>query len=145
VAHRVLLRPVGPGDLVVSTHPEQVPVLRYYLGDGFRYADPMGPVADPRVMDWRDALTRLKASRPSRVENELVTTLRPGQALILVQPILRAYYAWRAPWTAQVRRRAIQWERVLQRDDRLRRVEALPRFGLSQPPRGVRVVLYRRK
>jgi hypothetical protein len=145
VAHRVLLRPVNPGDLVVSTHPEQVPVLHYYLrSGGFRYADPMGMVADPTVMDWRDALDRLKAARPSVVENKLVEQLRPGQALILVQPILRAYYQWRAPWTAQVRRRAIQWERVLQRDPRLRRVEALPRFGLSQPPRGVRVVLYRR-
>jgi hypothetical protein len=145
VAHRVLLRPVGPGDLVVSTHPEQVAVLRYYLGDGFRYADPMGAVADPRVMDWRDALDRLKAARPSQVEDRLVRSLRPGQALILVQPILRAYYAWRAPWTAEVKKRAIQWERVLQHDPRLRRVEALPRFGLSQPPRGVRVVLYRRR
>ena len=144
VAARVLLRPVNPGDLVVSTHPEQVPVLRYYLGSGFRYADPMGMVSDPQVMDWRDALTRLKAAHPSKVENGLVEQLQPGQALILVQPILRAYYAWRAPWTAEVKRRAIQWERVLQRDSRLRRVEALPRFGLSQPPRGVRVVLYRR-
>jgi hypothetical protein len=120
-------------------------VLHYYLGSGFRYADPMGMVSDPTVMDWRDALDRLKASRPSRVENELVDQLQPGQALILVQPILRAYYAWRAPWTAQVKKRAIQWERVLQKDQRLRRVDAFPRFGLSQPPRGVRVVLYRRK
>jgi mannosyltransferase len=145
VAHRVLLRPVNPGDLVVSTHPEQVPVLHYYLrSGGFRYADPMGMVSDPTVMDWRDALDRLKAARPSVVENRLVGQLKPGQALILVQPILRAYYQWRAPWTAQVKKRAIQWERVLQRDPRLRRVEALPRFGLSQPPRGVRVVLYRR-
>jgi hypothetical protein len=144
VANRVLLRPVSPGDLVVSTHPEQVPVLHYYLGSGFRYADPMGMVSDPTVMDWRDALDRLKASRPSVVEDRLVRQLEPGQALILVQPILRAYYQWRAPWTAQVKKRAIQWERVLQRDPRLRRVEALPRFGLSQPPRGVRVVLYRR-
>jgi mannosyltransferase len=145
VAQRVLLRPVAPGDLVLSTHPEQVPVLHYYLGGGFRYADPMGFVSDPTVMDWRDALARLRASRPTPVADELVSSLKPGQALILVQPILRAYYAWRAPWTALVKRRAIQWERVLQRDPRLRRVEGLPRFGLSQPPRGVRVVLYRRR
>jgi hypothetical protein len=144
VAKRVLLRPVAPGDLVVSTHPEQVPVLRYYLGAGFRYADPMGVVRDPTVMDWRDALDRLKAARPTPTADRLVSTLRPGQALVLVQPILRAYYAWRAPWTAQVKRRAIQWERVLARDPRLRRVDSFPRFGLSQPPRGVRVILFRR-
>jgi mannosyltransferase len=34
-----------PGDLVVVTHPEQVPVVRYYFGDGLRYATPMGGVA----------------------------------------------------------------------------------------------------
>ena len=146
VAKRVETRPVNPGDLVVSTHPEQVPVLHYYLSDrGFRYADPMGFVPDPTVMDWRDALDRLKAAEPEPVADELVSSLEPGQALILVQPILRAYYAWRAPWTKEVKERAIEWERVLQRDPRLRRVEAFPRFGLSQPPRGVRVVLYRRR
>jgi mannosyltransferase len=145
VAARVLLRPVAPGDLVVSTHPEQVPVLRYYLGSGFRYADSMGFVSDPQVMDWRDALERLQAARPTPVADKLIASLKPGQALILFQPILRAYYQWRAPWTKLVKRRAIQWERVLQRDPRLRRVEALPRFGLTQPPRGVRVVLYRRR
>jgi mannosyltransferase len=145
VAARVLLRPVAPGDLVVSTHPEQVPVLHYYLGNGFRYGDSMGLVSDPTVMDWRDVLERLRASRPTPVADRLISSMRPGQALILVQPILRTYLAWRAPWTRLVKRRAIQWERVLQRDPRLRRVEALPRFGLSQPPRGVRVVLYRRR
>ena len=79
VAARTLLRPVNPGDLVVSTHPEQVPVLHYYLGSGFRYADPMGMVADPTVMDWRDALDRLKAARPSRVENTLSTSCSRGR------------------------------------------------------------------
>ena len=29
---RILLRPVNPGDLVLTTHPEQIAVLRYYLG-----------------------------------------------------------------------------------------------------------------
>ena len=35
-----------PGELVVSTHPEQVPVLRYYLGGGLRWATTLGPVRD---------------------------------------------------------------------------------------------------
>jgi hypothetical protein len=142
VADRIALRDVGPGDLVLSTHPEQVPVLRYYLGDGFRYADAMGPVADPGVMDWRNVLQRLQDARPTPVERGLVASLHSGQALILVQPILRSS-SWNAPWTRLVKRRAIQWERVLQRDQRLRRVEVLPRFGLATPPRGVRAVIYR--
>ena len=35
------------GDLIISTHPEQVPVLRYYLGPGYRWATTLGPMADP--------------------------------------------------------------------------------------------------
>ena len=42
VAARTLLRPVDPGDLVVSTHPEQVPVLHYYLGSGLPLRRPDG-------------------------------------------------------------------------------------------------------
>ena len=51
-----------PGELVVSTHPEQVPVLRYYLGAGYRWATTMGPVSDDRIFDWRNAVDRLRAS-----------------------------------------------------------------------------------
>ena len=36
-----------PGELVISTHPEQVPVLRYYLGPGLRFATTLGPVRRP--------------------------------------------------------------------------------------------------
>jgi len=143
VAARISERPVGAGDLVVSTHPEQLPVLRYYLrGEGFRFADSMGRVADPRVMDWRDVHARLRAAGPRRTARPLVDALAPGQAVILVQPILRTY-GWRAPYTALVKRRSVQWERALERDDRLRRVDAFPRFGLGTPPRGVRAVVYR--
>ncbi len=50
-----------PGELVISTHPEQVPVLRYYLGSGLRCATTLGPVADQQVFDWRRC--RLAAPR----------------------------------------------------------------------------------
>ncbi|MEA2426170.1 MAG: mannosyltransferase, partial [Thermoleophilaceae bacterium] len=52
-----------PGDLVVLTHPERVPIMRYYLGPKYRYADLFGPVHDSGVMDWRDALDRVKKVR----------------------------------------------------------------------------------
>jgi hypothetical protein len=142
VTARLELRDLGPGDLVVSPHPEQVPVLRYYLGEDFRYASSLGEERDPRVFDWRDALARLQAARPRRTARALVDSLRPGQAVVLVQPLLRSY-TWRAPWTSLVRRRVVQWERALDAEPRLRRVEALPEFGLRFPPRGVRSVIYR--
>jgi hypothetical protein len=144
VTARLSLRPIGSRDLVVSTHPEQVPVLRYYLGDQFRYASSMGDLDNPRVMDWRDALHKLKYTRPTPTADALIRSLRPGQALILVEPLLRPY-TWRAPWTRLVKKRTLQWERVLERDHRLRRVELLPKFGLKSPPRGVRAIIYRVK
>lgn len=143
VAHVIGTR-VRPGDVVVSTHPEQVPVLHFYFPRGLRWADGMGWVADPTVVDWRDALDRYRAARPTPTADGLVRSLRRGQRLVLVQPIISTA-SWNGPWTELVRRRAGQWERVLDRDRRLKRVAALPRFRPGPVPRGVRVVLFRRR
>jgi hypothetical protein len=134
---------VTGGDLVVSTHPEQLPLMAYYLPDVVRYADSMGPVEDPLVFDWRDAVDRLRAAKPTPTSDRLVRTLRPGQELVLVQPIIRTA-RWGAPWTSLVRRRAAQWEYRLDRDPRLRREAVVPVFGFDPLPRGVRAVVYRR-
>ncbi|HEY3188920.1 MAG TPA: hypothetical protein VGJ70_15665, partial [Solirubrobacteraceae bacterium] len=133
-----------PGDLVVSTHPEHVPLMRLYLGPGLRWASSIGPVRDPRIMDWRDALERLEAARPKATADGLVRSLRVTQHLLLVQPIIRSA-RWRAPWTALVRRRAMQWERRLDRDPRLVRTLEAPHLNGRPPPRGVRAVLYERR
>jgi mannosyltransferase len=131
-----------PGDLVVATHPEQGPVMHVYLPSGLRWANSMGPVADPQVMDWRDVRDRLEAAKPTPTEDALVRTLRPGQRLLLVAPIIRGG-SWRAPWTSLVRRRSAQWQRVLEHDERLSRVLAAPHLK-GRRPKGVRLVLYER-
>ncbi|MEA2226455.1 MAG: mannosyltransferase, partial [Solirubrobacteraceae bacterium] len=69
---------------------------------------------------------------------------RSGQRLLLVQPIIRSG-GWRAPWTKLIRRRAAQWERVLDDDPRLARTLAVPRLRGRALPRGVRLVLYERR
>ena len=51
-----VLPELQPGELVVCTQPEQVPVLARYLPPGLRYLTPRGAVADPQVTDWRDGL-----------------------------------------------------------------------------------------
>src|SRR3954470_22839429 len=58
-----VLPELRPGDLVVCTQPEQVPVLARYLPPGLRYVTPLGAVREPQVIDWRDGLARLRAGR----------------------------------------------------------------------------------
>lgn len=134
---------VTAGDLIVSTHPEQLPLLAYYLPDGVRYATSMGPVEDPQVMDWRDALERLRAAKPGPTARAAVDTLAEGEELVLVQPILRTA-KWGAPWTSLVRKRSVQWERRLDADRRVRREAVVPVFGYDRLPKGVRAIVYRR-
>ena len=134
---------VSAGDIVVSTHPEQMPLLAYYLPDGLRYETSLGPVDDPRVFDWRDAQQRLWDAKPRRRIDETLSRLRPGQELLLVQPIIRTA-RWNAPWTQLVRRRVQQWEYRLDRDPRVRREAVVPVFGFDRLPKGVRAVVYRK-
>lgn len=77
-----------PGDVVMSTQLEQVPLLRHYLGAGLHYADPTGLVADPTVADWRNAFPRMAAARPAHVLTPLIADLEPGGHVVLACPRL---------------------------------------------------------
>jgi mannosyltransferase len=133
------------GDIVLSAHPEQGPLMHLYMPHQvkLRYADPMGFVPDPEIFDWRDATDRLKAAHPKAVANQIISTMHSGQHLVLVEPILRTA-RWNAPWTSLVKRRSIQWEKALDDDKRLSRTLDVPEFKHRRPPRGVRIVLYER-
>jgi mannosyltransferase len=111
-----------PGDLVVSTQPEQVPVLAHYLPGGLRYATPLGPVADPEVMDWRDALPRLETTEPADALVPLLDSLPSGSRILLVAPDVDGAKRWRAPWTRLVAERSDEWALVLAADERFRKV-----------------------
>jgi mannosyltransferase len=114
-----LARSLHPGELVVSTHPEQVPVLRYYLGPGLRYATTIGPVPDPQIFDWRDAVDRLRASSMrARVDDAVAATPRGGE-FVVVSPVFRDYRAWNARWTRLVWKRSSAYTALLQRDPRV--------------------------
>ena len=107
---------VRPGDLVVCTQPEQVPVLHRYLPAGVRYLTPLGTPADPALTDWRDALPRLRAARARRVLTPAVGRLDPGRRVILVTPVATRA---RSPWARAVRRRTHEWAAALRADERL--------------------------
>ena len=118
------------GTLVFSTQPEQVPELAHELPAGMRYATPLGRVADARVMDWRDALTRLDAARFAAVLGPQVRALRRGARLLLVQPVFRHPDS---PWTLKIRDVARRWGRLMRRSPLLRRLRTLrPAHGSSR-------------
>jgi len=110
------------GELVVSTHPEQMPVLRYYLGAGLRWANTMGPVTDPHVFDWRDAVTRLRDAKAQPTLESVLATVPRGREFVVIAPVFRDYRAWRAKWTKLVWKKSSAWTWLLQRDPRVRLV-----------------------
>ena len=110
------------GDLIISTHPEQVPVLRYYLGPGYRWATTLGPTRDPLIFDWRDAVSRLKAAKEQPTIDGLLATVPPGGTFVVFEPVFRDYRAWRAKWTKLVWRKASDWSWLLEHDPRLQLV-----------------------
>jgi mannosyltransferase len=126
---RELIHQVAPhvqrGDLVLSTHPEQVPVLRYYLGPGYRFATQLGPVTDTQVMDWEDALSRLRAVTPARDLEPVLASVKPGQHLVVVSPVFRDYRAWQSRWTRLVYLTSQVWTADIARDPRFRPVAAI--------------------
>ncbi|HEU4974678.1 MAG TPA: glycosyltransferase family 39 protein [Baekduia sp.] len=135
---------LAPRDLIVAVHPEHGPLMRYYLGPGYQWADALGFVADNRVFDWRDALERLKDAKPRRTFDRIAPAVAPGHHLILIEPIIKTA-SWKAPWTSLVRRRAPQWEHAADDDPRFIRVGPVPRFDGHGLPRGVRAIVYLRR
>jgi hypothetical protein len=115
-----------PGDLVVSTQPEQIPVLSYYLPDGLRYATLWGPVEDAGITDWRDGVDRLKATSAEHDLAPLVEALPSGRRLVLVEPIITDLDHWGAPWTELVRVRSTEWRQFAGNDRRLRATAVRP-------------------
>ena len=94
------------GDVVVSTHPERLTVLDYYLPRGLTYVTSLGPVSDARYMDWRDVLGRLEAARASKTLGPALDNLDRGKDILLVRPVTENSSSWKAEWTALVRKRS---------------------------------------
>ena len=122
-----------PGDLVVSTQPEQIPVLSYYLPKGLDYATVWGPVDDLGVTDWRDGVDRLRATSAERDLKPLIDDLPMGRRLVLVEPITDEIGRWLAPWTELVRVRSTEWRRYVANDPRLVALSVRP----EEPENGV--------
>jgi mannosyltransferase len=124
---RTLVRSIGPdlvrGDIVLSSAPEDVPVLRFYLPTGLRYLTPSGVPADPWVTDWRDLLLRMRTAPTGRMVDQAITTLAPGQHLVLVRPNVDVG-SWRSPFDRMIRARGSRIAAQAADDPRLLLVEA---------------------
>jgi mannosyltransferase len=130
-----------PGDLVVSTQPEQIPVLDYYLPDGLRYATLWGPVSDLGVTDWRDGAERLEATAAERDLEPLIRELEPGRRLVLVEPIVYDAERWSAPWTELVRVRSVEWADHVREDEWLAITAIVPATSYPARPNPLRATV----
>jgi mannosyltransferase len=130
------------GDLVVSTHPERLTVLDYYLPRGLTYLTTLGPVADARYMDWRDVLDRLRDARASKTLGPALDNLHTGKDILLVRPVTENSSSWKADWTALVRKRSAQYSRLLREDPRFVRRAVAPDDDPYAATNGVRATLY---
>ena len=147
VAHAIAPS-LAPGDLVISTQPEQAPVLHHYLtandlGD-LRWATLWGPLTDLGVTDWRDGVDRLGATSPAKDLAPLLDRVKPGGRVALILPDTQNLARWRAPWTALVRQRSAAWEQWMHDDPRFRVVHE-ESIDSTPPPNSVRAVILRRE
>jgi mannosyltransferase len=134
-----------PGDLVVATQPEQIPVLDYYLPGGLRYATLTGEVDDTGVTDWRDGVKRLRATSAERDLAPLLDSLEPDQRLALVVPQVYTIRRWSAPWTELVRLRSEEWLQYVSNDPRLALTAVEPPDPLPSTRSPVRAMVYLRR
>ena len=117
-----------PGDLVVSTQPEEIPLLHYYLPAGLDYATLWGPVRDVGVTDWRDGVEHLRATSAPRDLEPLLDELPSGRRLVLITPVIDDMERWVAPWTELVRLRSSEWRQYVSNDPRFVPISVRPAF-----------------
>ena len=132
---------VRGGDLVVSTQPEQVPVLNRYLPEGVIYLTPLGVVFDPTMTDWRNGTARLRHGQASRRLEPMLSRLGPGRRILLVTPVA-GHHLSQAPWSRAVRIRTREWRRFLRHDPRLRPVGPAPTGSLPVRRNAVRAEVF---
>ena len=134
-----------PGDLVVSTQPEQIPVLSYYLSPKLTYVSPFGVQHDTGVADWRDGAAHFDHTGVDRQLLPLISRMKPGQRLLFVKPIAFKPERWRGPWTSRVIARTMEYEGVLRADSRLSLAAIVPQHFRLPGPNPLQGLLFIRR
>lgn len=117
LAHALATR-VDPGDVVIVMQMEEMPVLAYYLPRGVRFATPTGPVADPTVPDWRDAVARTAATSVATGLRPVIDGSPVGSDVVLVCA-QSGTGPLSLPWFALMEQRCDEWRSALTTDARL--------------------------
>jgi MFS family permease len=104
------------GDLVIVGQPEQTPLAYYYLPAGLNFSSTIGPVKDASYVNWINAMSRYRASNPSKVLPAELNQLKAGQHVLYIRPLTEGVQGWKAPWTAEIRKRSAQWGKLLSAD-----------------------------
>jgi uncharacterized membrane protein len=128
----------NPNTWVISTQPEQIPTLSYYLPKITHFETPLGPVPDPRVVDWGNALERFEHGSVHRTLVPLLRELKPGQRLALVEPV---HFTKQPRWMDLIYTNSYYWSRYIKRDRHLKLlgIFAPYAFEVGLP---VRIALY---
>lgn len=132
---------LGSNALVLSAQPEDVPVLDYYLPSVKHWGTPLGPVADPRVTDWRDALERFERSSVGTVLEPMIRSLAPGEKVMLVMPV---HSAKAPPYLKLVSQAAERWSYFLAHDPNLKPVGSSAAYA-HETGVAVRAFVYERR
>ena len=124
---------VRPGDLVVSTQPEQVPALYRYLPAGVVYRTPMGLVDDPRQTDWRDGLAAAaRRHRDARAAARDQASSQRGHAGADRHPARAAGGSRRRHGAAPSAQRTREWRAALGGASRLRKIGGVSTIALPK-------------
>ena len=103
-SRRASRRSSPPGDLVVSTHPEQLPLVAYYLPDGVRYANSLGPGRRPAASSTgATRSTACRTTKPTPTIDRLRPHARSPARSSCSSSRSCAPARWGAPWTSLVR------------------------------------------
>jgi mannosyltransferase len=134
-----------PGDIVLSTQPEQIPVLAYYMSPRLTYANPFGIVHDTGVADWRDGAAHFDRTGVDTQLLPLVNRMRPGQRLLFIRPIVYKPERWKGPWTSRVVARSMEYEGALIGDPRLDLAAIVPTHFRVPGPNPLQGLLFIKK
>ena len=132
-----------PGDVVVVTQTEQIPVADHYLPRGLLYMTPTGPVSDPTVVDWRNIVARLDRATPCQALSPVLDGLPVGANVLEIDPV-RRLGATGTAWSRAVNDQVSEVGAFLANDRALGQIEVFTPDLHPKPYAAVDGILYQK-